>query len=608
MADYLVVPRTTSNNDDGFYLAGVAAYSRQEIGVWKVAYKADAPHTIRMGCYRSGVSTIDFVFVAETALYGLDIRLVSPTAVTVRNINSIWAEIGQGYTGYYNHFALQIDGPIINYTVFTSLTNCLRALAFASPAPPPPIPPTANSIVVSVNASGSGQPDQGDITVEATAYIDGADFIIVEATAGMPDDDPNFDPNQQGGYAGQGGGMGTFDDTSDPIPIPPLPSISASGCGLVTLFKPTLSELQELGDYLWTNLTDFIENLNKLFMNPMDYIINLNILPCSPETNSPREINIGSVTTSISMAPVKSQWFELDCGTIQISEYWGSALDYAPNTKISLFLPFIGSVTLNTDEVMGNRLGVRYRIDLLSGQCVAMVTVSSLVNQTDSVYYQYTGECAVSVPLTGADWSRIYSAAIGAIGAAITGGIAAGAAGAAAGSATSALAGANAAEAASNAGLAFSMINDTSKGIPGVQQMRRDMIQASQMALDAGRQAASAPARVSNGIRAVRIANTVNNTIGQVVSGKGMVQHTGTISGNAGMLGVKTPYVMIEYPNQSLADNYKHFVGYPSNMYARLGDLSGYTECEQVLAGSLVNQTDAEMSELVEALKGGVYL
>ena len=74
------------------------------------------------------------------------------------------------------------------------------------------------------------------------------------------------------------------------------------------------------------------------------------------------------------------------------------------------------------------------------------------------------------------------------------------------------------------------------------------------------------------------------------------------------MLGVKTPYVMIEYPNQSLADNYKHFVGYPSNMYARLGDLSGYTECEQVLAGSLVNQTDAEMSELVEALKGGVYL
>lgn len=601
MADYLVVPRTQSSNNDGFYLAGVTAYSRQEIGVWKVAYKADSSHTIRMGCYRSGVSMFDFVFVSETALYGLDIRLVSPTAQTVRSIQSIWAEIGQGYTGYYNHFALQIDEPIINYTVFTSLTNCVRALAFSSPAPPPP---SENSIVVTVNATGSGQPDQ-DITVEATAYIDGADYIIVEATAGMPDDDPSFDPNSQGGYSDTGGGTGIFDDTSDEIPIPPLPSISASGCGLVTLFRPTLSELQELGDYLWTNLKDFIENLNKLFMNPMDYIISLNILPCIPAVNSPREINIGSVTTSITMSPVVSQWFELDCGSVTISEYWGSALDYAPNTRISLFLPFIGSVSLNTDEVMGKRISLLYRIDLLSGQCVAMVTVHS---DADAVYYQYTGECAVSVPLTGADWSRIYSAAIGAIGAAVTGGIAAGAAGAAAGGATSALAGANAAEAAANTGLAFSMINDTSKGIPGVQQMRQNMLQASQMALDAGRQAASAPARVSNGVRAMRIANTINNTVQQTMGGKGYVTHSGTVSGNAGMLGVKKPYVLIEYPNQSMADNYKHFVGYPSNIYARLGDLTGYTECEQVIANSLVNQTDSELSELVEALKGGVYL
>lgn len=604
MADYLVVTRTQSSNNDGFYLDGVTAYSRQEIGVWKVAYKADMSHTIRMGCYRSGVSTFDFVFVSETALYGLDIRLVSPTAQTVRSTQSIWTEIGQGYSGYYNHFALQIDDPIINYTVFTSLTNCIHALAFSSSPPSPPTPPSENSIVVTVNATGYDQSAQ-DITVEATAYIDGADFIIVEATAGMPDDDPSFDPNSQGGYSGPGGGTGTFDDTSDEIPIPPLPPISASGCGLITLFRPTFTELQELGNYLWTNLRDFIENLNKLFMNPMDYIISLNIFPCIPDVSSPREINIGSVTTSITMSPVTSQWFELNCGSVTISEYWGSALDYAPNTRISLFLPFIGSVALNTDEVMGKRISLLYRIDLLSGQCVAMVTVHS---DADAVYYQYTGECAVSVPLTGADWSRIYSAAIGAIGAAVTGGIAAGAAGAAAGGATAALVTKDAAQTAISAGNAYADINATSRGISGVQQMRQNMMQASQMALDAGRQAASAPARVANGIRSMRIANTVNNTVQQTMGGKGYVTHSGTVSGNAGMLGVKKPYVLIEYPNQSMADNYKHFVGYPSNIYARLGDLTGYTECEQIIANSLANQTDSELSELIESLKGGVYL
>ncbi len=584
MSDYLQVPKASNSSNESYYLFGNTIFSREGIGDWKIAYTADGQYNVRVGIYRAG-GKWNFVVVSDSVIYppDIDIRIVSPTFVSALTIASISNPCGSGLGGYYEAGAYTADGMTTNIHVFTSLSETLNAIAFS------PFPSPSSGVVVTVNASPNYTPPS-------------ANGVIVTVIGRL------LDPNQQGGMSVPGGGQGTFDDSSDSVPIPPLPTLSASGCGLVTLFRPTLAELQALGSYLWTNITDFIENLNKLFMNPMDYIISLNILPCNPSVSSPRPINIGSVTTSISMSPVTSQWYEFDCGTVNISEYWGSALDYAPNTKVSLFLPFIGSVSLNTDEVMGKRLGIRYRIDLLSGQCVAMVTVAGLVDQTGTVYYQYTGECAVSVPLTGADWSRIYSAAIGAIGAAVSGGIAAGAAGAAAGGATSALAGANAAEAAANTGLAFSMINDTSKGIPGVQQMRQNMLQASQMALDAGRQAASAPARVSNGVRAMRIANTVNNTVGQVISGKGYVTHSGTVSGNAGMLGVKVPYVMIEFPNQSLAENYKHFVGYPSNIYARLGDLSGYTECEQVMAGGLVNQTDAEMSELVEALKGGVYL
>lgn len=578
MSDYLQVPPSQGNTLFDFYENGVNICEYAGTGHISVAYNSDTNYNIRVGVYYD--ANYYFVFVSDTSINSIDIRLVGGAPSTIANCSSLVDQTGNGYYGTVKYTP---TNPSFNVTVYNSLSEVLETIGF------PGMPSGDSGVVVTVNASPNYTPPS-------------TNGVIVTVIGRI------LDPNQQGGTSVSGGGQGTFDDSSDIVPIPPLPSLSVSGCGLVTLFRPTLVELQALGSYLWTNITDFIENLNKLFMNPMDYIISLNILPCNPSVGASRPINIGSVTTSISMSPVTSQWYEFDCGTININEYWGSALDYAPSTKISLFLPFIGSVTLNTDEVMGNRLGVKYRIDLLSGQCVAMVTVAGLVDQTGTVYYQYTGECAVSVPLTGADWSRIYSAAIGAIGAAVSGGIAAGAAGVAAGGATSALAGANAAEAAANTGLAFSMINDTSKGVPGVQQMRQNMLQASQMALDAGRQAASAPARVSNGVRAMRIANTVNNTVGQVISGKGYVTHSGTVSGNAGMLGVKVPYVMIEFPNQSLAENYKHFVGYPSNMYARLGDLSGYTECEQVFAGGLVNQTDAEMSELVEALKGGVYL
>lgn len=408
-----------------------------------------------------------------------------------------------------------------------------------------------------------------------------------------------LDPNAQGGTSTTGGGDGTFDETSDAIPIPSLPSISTVDTGLVTLFRPTQQEVAALGSYLWTNFRDFIENLQKLFTNPMDYFIAFNIFPVSPLVTNARNIYIGNWATDISMSPVANQWYEFDCGTVTLQKYWGSALDYSPNTKVQLMLPYIGSVQLNTDEVMGQQIGVKYRIDLLSGSCVAMVTVNG------NVYYQFTGECAVAVPLTGADWSRVYSAVIGAVGTAITGGVGAIATGNAGGAAISAIGAGKAAKAASSAGNTFARLASTHTR--GVQAARDAAISAMESAANAAQNAATASGTVANGIRATRLANTINNTVGQVMSAKTAISHSGSISGSAGMLGVRDAYLIVEYPNQSLAKDYKHFVGYPSNIYARLGILSGYTEVEQVISEGIWG-TDDELAELVEALKGGVYL
>ena len=450
-------------------------------------------------------------------------------------------------------------------------------------------------IHVSVTAENN---EDANIEVAVNAYADGAEYIDVKAVAA---DDYITDPNDGGGISQPSTPEGTFDDTSDPVPIQPIPSIGAANIGLVTLFKPSFQQLQDLGSYLWTHLDDFIENLQKFFTNPMDYIIALNIFPCNPSTGANRAIKIGNWLTDISMPPVDSQWYEFNCGTVKINPYWGSALDYSPNTKISIMLPFIGSAVLNTDEIMGQTVGLVYRFDLLSGNCVAMLTVNG------DIVYQFTGECAVPVPLTASDWSRVYSAIVGSVVAVGTGAVGAAGAMAAAGGATATLAQARAAEAAGFAGQSFAMINESSKGVRGVQQMRQDMIQASQMALQAGREASAVPTRVGRALRASRISNTINNVVGQVMGAKGQVSHSSSISGSAGMLGNRIPYMIVEYPHQSLADNYKHYVGYPSNMTKVLGTLSGYTECEQVIVQGIA-ATDSEIEEITEALKGGVYL
>lgn len=409
-----------------------------------------------------------------------------------------------------------------------------------------------------------------------------------------------LDPNDNGGESNTGGGNGTFDDSSDIVPVEPLPTISAADAGLITLFRPTVAQLKALGAYLWTNITDFIENIQKMFSNPMDVIIALNILPGLPPVGAERNIRLGLWETNVTMPPITSQWYEVDFGAIRIAEYWGSALDYAPNTKIHAMLPFIGSVQLDTDDVMGKTVGLLYRIDLLSGHLVAMITVDG------NVLYQFTGECAVAVPLTGADWSRVYGAIAGTLGAA-----AFGAAGVASAGAGSEIAAAKAnyvgADVAVAAGNAFNDSAVYAKGVSGVRTMREQMLQAGQLALDSGKAAASSGGRMSLALKAGVAAHSANNIVNQIMGGKVHFSHSGAISGSAGLLGNRRPYVYIEYPNQSLPENYKHFYGYPSNMYASLGSLSGYTQCYQVLLSGF-GGTDGEQAELLEALKAGVYL
>lgn len=579
MSDFMTVPVVESFNiesvDSGLPFTSEAMILQQSSFLYRGIY---------IGALEEGIS----IARVKSTLYALSL---SPSRCYVwyagNNFTTPYDTEKSNLQGMYYTLVTDVKSYSANLTNFSSVDDMLEAYYNTSVFPDSSVS-DGDILVIARPLNGVGV-----IDVNLSPYIDGAEFINVDINGNT------IDANDSGGTSTSSFPEGNFDDTSDKIPIPSLPTISSVNTGLVTLFRPTNEQIARLGAYLWTHLGDFWQNLQKLFTNPMDYFISFNIFPVMPAVAEEREIYIGNWGTSIEMPPVVSQWFDFDCGEVSISPYWGSALDYAPNTKIQLMLPFIGSVQINTDEVMGHMIGVRYRIDLLSGQCVALVTKDS------DVLYQFTGECAVSVPLTGADWSRIYSAVVGAVGTAIAGGVGVAAAGAVGG--TGGLVAARSYEAAAAGGAAWASINETSKGVRGVAEMRQRMLDVSNAAMENARNAASKSVRRSEGVRNMRLANTVNNTVGQVMGAKSAISHSGTISGAAGMLGVRDAYFIIEYPNQSLAENYKHFVGYPSNIYASLGSLHGYTECEQVLPIGIWG-TDDELAEIIDILKGGVYL
>ena len=206
-----------------------------------------------------------------------------------------------------------------------------------------------------------------------------------------------------------GGGGGSYDLSSDTIDFPDLPSLSASNSGLIALYNPSISELMALSDWLWSK--SLLDTLEKMYAQPMDLIVSLNIVPVAPtHFDGVQAIKIGGVDTDVSAQKLSSQYEIFDCGYIDIPEYYGSAMDYGQYTRVSLYLPYCNVVELKTDEIMGGRVHVKYYIDMFNGSCVAMVKCTR--QNLNSVLYSFEGNVAVNLPVTSTDFSNMYNAII----------------------------------------------------------------------------------------------------------------------------------------------------------------------------------------------------
>lgn len=215
-----------------------------------------------------------------------------------------------------------------------------------------------------------------------------------EIEPGYPDDN-----------TGIGGGFGDHDNTSYPIEIPSLPSISAASTGFISLFNPSLGQLNELASYLWSDLFE-IDGWKKLFADPMDAILGLSILPVAIPSAGSREVKVGNIGTGISLTVASTQFVEVDCGSINVNEYWGAYLDYEPYTQAQIFLPYIGTRPISVDEIMGKTVRVVYHVDILTGACCCFVKCG------ESVLYTYNGQCSIPIPITGANYTSVVNGVI----------------------------------------------------------------------------------------------------------------------------------------------------------------------------------------------------
>ncbi len=303
-----------------------------------------------------------------------------------------------------------------------------------------------------------------------------------------------------------GGGTGT-------VGIPGFPPISATSTGILGLFAPSTSEMQQLSDYMWTDfggtgttevdvLKEIVQALKRTISNPLDYVTGLSIIPSQGlNIGSSQVIKFGFTSSGVSMPRLSSQYFTVDCGSINFDALCGDTfLDYAPYSKFSIYLPYIGCKTLDANDCVGHTISVVYHGDVVTGGVTAYVT------KDGSVMYQYSGCCSLNIPLSADSWGTTISGAVQ---------------------------------------VATSMI--ASASTPGVAGVAKT-------AIAGAANVASNPSMLSP-----------------------QIEHSGAISGGAGCMGVQYPYIIREAVRFHSTQGFNREHGYPSFYYRKLSDVSGFT-------------------------------
>lgn len=109
-------------------------------------------------------------------------------------------------------------------------------------------------------------------------------------------------------------------------------------------------------------------------------------------------------------------------------------------------------------------------------------------------------------------------------------------------------------------------------------------------------------------VTAMGVASMASNSLQQasnVMASKPTFEHGGGVSANSGMLGIKTPYLIIRRPKMAHPSDYRDFNGYPSNITSQLGDLEGFTQVERIHLDN-IDCTDNEKNEIERLLMEGV--
>ena len=363
-----------------------------------------------------------------------------------------------------------------------------------------------------------------------------------------------------------------------PVPDVPFPSIVPQGSdtpvtsgspGFIQVYNPTPSEFIAFGRWLWVTYAD--ATIDKIWNNPFDGVIGAHELYATPSKDGYSTIRSGFLDSGISSIIVRQRYTQINCGSIVIPEYWGNYLDYSPYSQAYIYLPFIGIMAVDVDDIVGHAVNVLYHVDSYTGSCIAQITCAR--TGYSNTLYQFSGDCSVEIPMAGGSQAAIKAAMIGA----------------------------NAYQNAANISAGMSLLGGIGSGLASGIGSALGGNPIGGIAHGIGQAIGGITSSVSQ-----RAYGEAQHTAA-MVSQKSTVQHSGSFGASHGAMGIKKPYIFIRRPIQKVVNNYNRLYGYPAHKMVVIGDCTGYLRCREANVQSSL-ATEEEKSLIEQLLKSGVYV
>lgn len=373
----------------------------------------------------------------------------------------------------------------------------------------------------------------------------------------------------------------TYTEDDKPTPTPPTPEgedttekhnnensmpmvtglRTVSGDAFSTFYELSLYHVAALGNLLSQMPSTFWEALGTATdpkqSNLLDYLISLKWYPLNiddstdtPTTtiqfgfNGVSRIDLSQTPgTSYKLSSV-NRIYNMGSVTVPYRHTQQTFLDLEPYTSVSAYLPYIGTVALQANDVVGYTINCYYIVDLTTGMCTGI-----LDNGTDTIYIG-TGKIGVDISVAGNDVLTQSEKM-----------------------------------ASSYLGAATGAVNNV---------------------LSLGSAVASENVAGAAGAAASGIADLATSAISVANSKRGIPETVGAASGFGGGYTHQTPYIKVLRPAVSIPASYGHDVGYVCNKDSTIGALTGYTVCQNPdLSG--IPATAAELDMIRSILCSGFY-